>query len=121
MRALVHGDKAEFVNEEIKAREILKMPPFGRLAALVLSAKDRHMLGRVCQELARRKPDMESVAIYGPADAPLSFLRGRYRKRFLVHTPKNVNIQQVMKIWLGGFTFPSTVQVKVDIDPYSFL
>jgi primosomal protein N' (replication factor Y) len=59
--------------------------------------------------------------VYGPAPAPLAMLRGRYRQRLLVHAQRSVEVQNIIREWLGGLQFPRGVRVGVDVDPYSFL
>jgi primosomal protein N' (replication factor Y) (superfamily II helicase) len=48
-------------------------------------------------------------------------LRGRHRRRFLLKTERQVNIQALLRQWLGGLRMPSSVRIQVDVDPYSFL
>jgi primosomal protein N' (replication factor Y) len=59
--------------------------------------------------------------VYGPAPAPLAMLRGRYRQRLLVHAQRSVEVQTIIRTWLGGLQFPRGVRIGVDVDPYSFL
>jgi primosomal protein N' (replication factor Y) len=121
MRALVAGDRDTFLAREAEARERVALPPFGRLAGVVVSSNDASLAQKWARELARAAPSAENVAVLGPAPAPLALLRGRTRLRFLVKTGRNVNIQAYMQAWLGPLKIPGTVRVSVDIDPYSFL
>lgn len=121
MRALVAGDRDAFLGREAEARERVALPPFGRLAGVVVSSTDAHLAQKWARELARAVPMAENVAVLGPAPAPLALLRGRTRLRFLVKTGRNVNIQAYMQAWLGPLKTPGAVRVSVDIDPYSFL
>ena len=61
------------------------------------------------------------MAVFGPAPAPLAMLRGRHRLRLLVHAARAVPVQDVIRDWLGGLSWPRGVRVSVDVDPYSFL
>lgn len=121
MRALVAGDRDAFLGREAEARERVALPPFGRLAGVVVSSTDANLAHKWARELARAAPSAENVAVLGPAPAPLALLRGRTRLRFLVKTGRNVNIQAYMQAWLGPLKVPGAVRVSVDIDPYSFL
>ncbi|MCE9648419.1 MAG: primosomal protein N' [Parvibaculum sp.] len=121
MRALVAGDRDAFLAREAEARERVALPPFGRLAGVVVSSNDANLAQKWARELARTAPNAENVAVLGPAPAPLALLRGRTRLRFLVKTGRNVNIQAYMQAWLGPLKVPGAVRVSVDIDPYSFL
>ena len=66
-------------------------------------------------------PQVNGMHVYGPAPAPLAMLRGRHRQRLLVHAQRSVEVQNIIREWLGGLQFPRGVRVGIDVDPYSFL
>ena len=122
MQALISGQRDQFVASEMAERKHHKLPPFGRLAAIIVSAPDERRAFEVCTTLANAIPsNLEGARILGPAPAPLFLLRGRYRHRFLVVAERHVNIQTLVSHWLGDYTPPTRVRIQVDIDPYSFL
>ena len=121
MRALVSDDRDRFVAAEAAARRAAGLPPFGRLAALIIAAPDEAGADFAARAFARTAPQMPGVETLGPAPAPLTVLRGRHRRRFLVKARRDVNLQAVLRQWLGRVKLASTVRVQVDIDPYSFL
>lgn len=96
------------------------MPPFGRLAGLVIAGKSEAALDGFCRDLARAAPRYEDVFVLGPAPAPIAMIRGQHRRRFLVKAPRNTNLQKLLSDWLSRVKIPSAVRLKVDIDPYSF-
>lgn len=120
MRALAANDRERFYDTEIGERELAGMPPFGRLAGVIVSGGDPQKLDDFCRRLARAAPQMEGVRILGPAPAPLAIIRNRHRRRFLIKTDKNVSIQKVAETWLQAVKAPSGVDLRVDIDPQSF-
>jgi primosomal protein N' (replication factor Y) len=71
--------------------------------------------------IGRTAPNMEGMHVYGPAPAPLAMLRGRHRQRLLVHARRALDVQDVIRDWLGALEWPRGVRVAVDVDPYSFL
>ncbi len=121
MGALVTGDRDTFLSAEADERKAAGMPPFGRLAALIVSAPHAPEADEACRQLARYAPALKGVRILGPAEAPLSVLRGRHRRRFLVITPRHVHLQRILAQWLAGPELSSRVNVRVDIDPWSFM
>lgn len=121
MQALVAQDRDAFVEAELHEREVAGLPPFGRLAALVLSSENAMALEAFCKSLAAVIPNADGVDVYGPADAPLSLVRGRRRKRFLVRAGLGFNLQGFVKAWLSRIKVPANIRLQVDIDPYSFL
>ncbi|MBV8494277.1 MAG: primosomal protein N', partial [Alphaproteobacteria bacterium] len=97
------------------------LPPFGRLAALIVSAADPDSADFAARALARAAPQLPGIALLGPAAAPLAILRGRHRRRFLVKAERGVNLQAALRDWLGRVRVAGSARVQVDIDPYSFL
>jgi primosomal protein N' (replication factor Y) len=121
MKALVSDERDGFIAAEAEARQAEGLPPFGRLAALILSAPDDESADFTARAFARAAPQMPGVQTLGPAPAPLAVLRARHRRRFLVKAKRGVHLQAVLREWLARVKVPASVRVQVDIDPYSFL
>jgi primosomal protein N' (replication factor Y) len=119
--ALVSGDAEGFVSAETEARREAAMPPFGRLAAIIVSSEDGEDAVTVARRLSHKAPSVEGMAVFGPAPAPLAMLRGRHRQRLLVHAARSLDVQDVIRDWLAQVEWSAKVRVAVDVDPYSFL
>lgn len=123
LQAILSGQKEQFITLEKKLRSSQNLPPFGRLASLIISSADDRLAQDTCLKLAKNAPinnDRDQFIILGPAPAPISLLRGKFRKRFLIKAGKKVNIQQTIKNWITSTQIPQNVRVQIDIDPYSF-
>ena len=121
LKALINNDRQEFLKLERQSRKILKMPPFGKLAALIVSGTNQEDTERVAIWLGNTAPNNDYITTLGPAPAPIFMLRNKYRFRLLLKTSKNIRIQDVIRDWLAKVQFSSRVRVEVDIDPYSFM
>ena len=121
MQALANGDKDGFLAAELEERRDGAMPPYGRLAALILAGRDANRVKAEAQRLARAAPENGGALVLGPAPAPLALLRGRYRERLLVKAEPQLDLPSYLRRWLGGHKLPGAVQLQVDVDPYSFL
>ncbi len=121
MRALVTGDADAFYAAETEARQDAGAPPYGRYAAIIVSSEEQAAAHEVARLIGRHAPEVEGMAVYGPAPAPLAMLRGRHRFRLLVHARRGMDVQDVIRAWLGALDWPAKVRVAVDVDPYSFL
>jgi primosomal protein N' (replication factor Y) len=121
MQALVTGDAEAFYDAETEARRDAGAPPFGRYAAIVVSSEEQACANEVARLVARSAPQVEGMAVYGPAPAPLAMLRGRHRFRLLVHARRALDVQDVIRDWLGALDWPTKARVTVDVDPYNFL
>lgn len=120
MQALRAQDRDAFVRTELDERELAGLPPFGRLAAVVVSGRDPAALEAFVREAAAAAPNAEGVEVYGPADAPLALVRGRRRKRFLVRADRQVDLSAYMGAWRARMKPRGSIRVAIDIDPYSF-
>ncbi|ODN72525.1 Primosomal protein N' [Methylobrevis pamukkalensis] len=122
MAALVSRDPERFYATEMEERRAARMPPFGRLAGLVISAEDRHAAEDHARALVRAAPSDPDVEVLGPADAPLALVRGRHRLRLLAHSGRDTDLSAYCRAWIEAAPKPrGNVQVAVDIDPQSFL
>ena len=119
--ALAAGDRDAFYEAETEARRHAGAPPFGRWAAIIVSSEDEAEARDAARAIGGTRPALKDVAVLGPAPAPLSLLRGRYRYRLLINARRSAQVQDVIRDWLGALTFPQGVRVSVDIDPYSFV
>jgi primosomal protein N' (replication factor Y) len=119
--ALVSGDAPGFYAAETEARRDAAMPPFGRLAAIIVSAEDAAEADTVARRIGHAAPEVEGMVVFGPAPAPLAMLRGRHRQRLLVHANRSLDVQDVIRDWLASVEWSPKVRVSVDVDPYSFL
>jgi primosomal protein N' (replication factor Y) len=121
MQALVEGDLAAFMAREAAQRRPGHWPPYGRLAALIVSADTAPAVDAVARDLGRAAPHGVGVEVLGPAPAPLSILRGRHRRRLLLKTRRDVAVQPILREWLAKVAVPRGARVEVDVDPVSFL
>jgi primosomal protein N' (replication factor Y) len=119
--ALAAGDRDAFYEAETEARRHAGAPPFGRWAAIIVSSEDEAEAKEAARLIGGTQPSVPDVMILGPAPAPLSLLRGRYRYRLLINARRSAQVQEVIRQWLAPLRFPPGVRVSIDIDPYSFV
>jgi primosomal protein N' (replication factor Y) (superfamily II helicase) len=121
LQALQAQDREAFVAAEMAEREAAGLPPFGRLAAVIISGPDPVKLDAFVREMAEAAPNSPGVEVYGPADAPQGLVRGRRRKRFLVRADRTVDLSGFMAAWRARVRPRGAIRLAIDIDPYSFL
>jgi primosomal protein N' (replication factor Y) len=122
LAALISGDAERFYREETRVREMAGLPPFGRLAALVVSATEREQAEGHARAMAQVAEPPAGVTVLGPAEAPLALVRGRHRYRLLVKTEREVDLQAYLREWLARCPkLRGNVRVAIDVDPQSFL
>ena len=121
LQALIHNDRSRFLDLEKQSRKILRMPPFGKLAAIIVSGANQDLTEKIAILLGQTAPNNDYISTLGPAPAPIYMLRNKYRYRLLLKTSRNIKIQAVLKEWLKRVSAPSNVRIEVDVDPYSFM
>ncbi len=121
IKAMETGDRTAFMEAEIDARKLLNMPPFGRLAAVIISGKNEQRVHQTATSLIKRAPFIQGVEFLGPVQAPIYQLRGKYRYRILIKSDKKTALQKIIRAWISPMRFAADINVKIDIDPYSFL
>ncbi|MBS7706008.1 primosomal protein N' [Chelatococcus asaccharovorans] len=122
LQALLSGNAERFYREEIAQREAAGLPPFGRLAGIIVAAADRNEAEAHARALARTAETPPDVHVFGPAEAPLALIRGRYRFRLLVRATRETDLQGYLRDWMARAPRPpQRIRVTIDVDPQSFL
>ncbi|MEY4983969.1 MAG: hypothetical protein RIR62_2235 [Pseudomonadota bacterium] len=123
IRAILGGDEEAFWRAEAAERRAAGVPPYGRMAGIILSSPDVAQVFDFGAELARRDGPIRAIGaqVYGPAPAPIARVRGRHRVRLLVKADKGAPLQQAVAAWIGQMKPPANLRLAVDIDPQSFL
>ena len=122
MQAIVAGDREAFYRREIDERRLAQLPPFARLVAVIVSGPDRISAKDHAAALRRAAPASDAISVFGPAEAPLAVIRGRYRYRLLVHAPRSADVQAYVRAWFSAAPKPrGSVRAAIDVDPQSFM
>jgi len=121
MITLAAADRDGFVAQEKAARKQHGMPPYARLAGIIVSGENEREVTTVAQKLGRSAPRSADVTVLGPAPAPLNILRGRYRHRLLLRARRGVDVQSILRKWIEASPRSNHVRIQVDVDPISFL
>lgn len=122
IRAILAGDEEGFWRAEAEGRRQAGVPPYGRMAGIILSSPDMQAVFDLGEALARRDGPIRAVGaqVFGPAPAPIARIRGRHRVRLLVKAPKGAAIQAAVSEWIAQVRLPAQMRLTVDIDPQSF-
>lgn len=116
---LKNGSEDDFIQRELNNRKITAMPPFTKMASIILTSKDQYQALAFGQKLVAAAP-LSAARILGPAQALMSKIAGRYRYRILIIVEKRFNLQEYLKLWLSLVKSPALCHVKIDIDPQNF-
>jgi primosomal protein N' (replication factor Y) len=121
MQAMIRGDREAFYRYELASREAGGLPPFGRLAALIISGAEHDPAFDLAKKLLAAAPMADGLKLFGPADAPIAMVRGRHRVRLLAQSPKDFDLSGYVRFWLENAPRATgNLRIQVDIDPQSF-
>lgn len=123
IEAIVSGGEEEFWAAEAAERQVAGAPPYGRYAGIILSGPNSSDLERLGRLMFRKAVPLRDIGaqIYGPAPAPVSRIRGRFRYRLLIKAERRAPLQQAIAVWRAQFNFPAAIRVVIDIDPQNFM
>ncbi len=123
IRAILSGEEEAFWRAEAEERRAFGVPPFGRMAGVVLSSPDLQAVFDLGNAMARHAEPLHAIGaeVYGPAPAPIARVRGRHRVRLLVKAAKGAPLQAALREWSARFRPPANLRLSIDIDPQSFL
>ena len=100
---------------------MLQLPPYGRLASVMISAQSEDKVERAAAEVARCAPMADGITIWGPAEPRYGVIRGRWRRRLLVRAERSVDLSAYLSAWRARVKQPPSVRVTFDVEPYSFV
>ncbi|WP_394195857.1 primosomal protein N' [Litoreibacter albidus] len=120
--SILNGDEEAFWRAEAAEREQAGMPPYGRMAGVILSGPEVGPVFDLGNALARNDAALKRVGaqVYGPAPAPVARIRGRHRVRLLVKAPKGAALQAAIAEWIRPVRLKGDLRLQIDIDPQSF-
>ncbi len=120
IESIKNNDWQSFIECELENRKIANMPPFSRIVIVSLSAINQEELVTYMRKLTSIIPSYNDMRFLGPTPAPIFMLKNKFRYRFIIIAPKNINIQKLIKKWLTGVSQPKSIEVRIDVDPISF-
>ena len=121
LAALEIGDRDSFIDAELNLREALLLPPFGKLAAVIISGNDVKKTDVFAQKFISVAPKVNDLTILGPSEPVMGRIRGRYRRRILVQSRLDFNLSKYMQLWRDKIKIHANIKLQIDIDPQSFM
>jgi len=126
LQAAMNHDYLQFARQELPLREQYGYPPYTSMIRLVvrgpLEATTEQFAERLCDEL-REAAQARSLPcrVLGPAPAPISKLRGRFRYHMLLLAPDVASLTALVRESTRDLKPPEEVQWIADVDPLDML
>jgi primosomal protein N' (replication factor Y) (superfamily II helicase) len=123
IRAILNGDEETFWQAEAEERRLAGVPPYGRMAGIILTGPDLRVVFDLANQMAQKDGPLRRIGaqIFGPAPAPIARVRGKHRVRLLIKADKTAPLQPAISQWVAQFRLPANLRLTIDIDPQSFL
>jgi primosomal protein N' (replication factor Y) len=126
IRFAVAGDFDGFVKQELRHREACNLPPFWRLAVIVMRDMKFDKLEVASQQMRQRldtivgREGLEAT-VRGPMPAVISRVRRFHRMQLIVQAPQAATIQRLFAALRAERPIRPTVKIAIDIDPVNLL
>lgn len=120
IKLMLRSDFESFASMELEFRKNNRLPPFEKMVSIIISCAREDTLTKFVASLAYLVPKHDSVKMLGPTSALIARLNNKHRQRILLIGSKSFNFSQYIKEWLLKAKIPSSVHIKIDVDPYSF-
>ena len=122
----LHNDYTGFVNEELKHRRACNLPPFWRLALILMRDRNFDKLGAACRAMREKIDNIVgrehlTATIRGPIPAVISRIQRFHRMQIIIQAAKAETIQRLFAGLRAAGPVRPTVKVAIDIDPVNLL
>ncbi len=126
IRYALGGNFDGFVREEMKHRRACNLPPFWRLALIVLRDMKSDKLDAACQQMRQRidriiRRDGLEATVRGPMPATISRIQRFHRMQIIIQAPEAATIQRLFAELRGQGPIRPMVKIAIDIDPVNLL
>ena len=126
IRAAATHDYQRFAEQALAARQRLDYPPFSEMIRLVIRAANAELASSAAsglhdalvEQLGRSRT---KARLLGPAPAPISRLRGKYRMQIQLQGPDGDALRAAVTAVASTIKLPEAVQWIADVDPLSML
>ena len=127
--SLLHAkyhDYVGFYNEEIKLRKEMNYPPFSHMGNIIISGFLEAKVEKAAKEAGKTlfmiTKEMKNVEIWGPASAPLSKIKNKYRWQIVLKTEKENQLLDIMTKFNNSNIYSNnSISIGMDINPINML
>ena len=130
IRFAMQQNIAKFTALELNERNPINYPPFSRLAAILFSGLNEIQVKEAAETCTHYlKQHNKKLEILGPAPAPISKIKNRYRYLSIIKSRKDADsngtqLRRALKSFLASSVHQSQsrqVRISIDIDPMDLL
>ena len=120
IKSILSYERNSFLESELANRKSSNLPPYARLASIIVSGKDKGKCQDYSLKVKHLISNQANIKVYGPIPSGIFFVRGKYRYRLLIKSDPLIKTQPLLKKMLKEIQRDNNIKLKVDIDPYNF-
>ena len=117
IKAIVSGNKDEFINLELENRKTAKVPPYSHFVLIhITSLNEKRLLDwlkNIDIPLSNSK-----FKVFGPMPAAINRLHNKYRQQIIFKG--DINISKIVTHWIASLKIPHFITLIADVDPINF-
>jgi primosomal protein N' (replication factor Y) len=126
IRMALKQDYLGFAETELKDRREVGLPPFTRLARIILRDQDQPELHKIAQTVAEKlaaaiAESGGAVTMRGPMPCAIGRIAGYHRNQILLQSERAEPLQEVLRAARAAGAFSKAESVAVDVDPVALL
>jgi len=126
IRTALKQDYTGFATGELKGRREIGLPPYSRLARIILRHQDQEELHKIARELAEKTAaaiadTQTAVTMRGPMPCAIGRIAGFHRNQILLQSQRAEALQSVLRAVRAAGGFAKAEAVAVDVDPVAML
>ena len=116
MKALVENDKNSIIEFDKENRQMIGLPPYGKMAVIILSGASEEKVYKTAKDVLKIIPIDDNVEVLGPAPVFLYKYNDNFRFKIIVKTKNNINLQKLLRYVLEKINL-GNVRMKIDVNP----
>ena len=120
LKNILQNSQEKFLEEEIYLRKEKNLPPFTRLIAIIVSAKNEKDSFLEAQNIKKNLSQIKNIDIMGPVSSPIFKVKNKYRTRLLLRFDNRLFIQRLISKILKKINISKKIKLTVDVDPLNF-
>ena len=116
MKALVENDKNSIIEFDKENRQLIGLPPYGKMAVIILSGASEEKVYKTAKDVLKIIPIDDNIEVLGPAPVFLYKYNDNFRFKIIVKTKNNINLQKLLRYVLEKINL-GNVRMKIDVNP----
>lgn len=119
IKALISNQRDDFLNNELRMRKNLFLPPYTKFISIVCYHPSKSRLDNFIINLYKGRPTLEQAEFYPPIETEIPYIRCQHRMKILIKIAPKIAIISQIKNWIDE-NKTNDIKIKIDVDPYNF-